>query len=706
MSKIQGIVKELLQLKRIKKLWPAQEKAIQRGLLETKDNFVIIAPTSAGKTLAAELAMFQALKQGKRVLYLLPMQALISEKVREFNYLSTNYKVSDGSKWDEANVVIATFESFYRAALLNPDVVRGFGFAVVDEFHVLYDKFRGFSLEKAITLLKLNGIRMICLSATFEDRREVAGWLNAKLVEIPEEMRAIKLEQTTWDLSKEANPMKKIYQEITAKNLKPCLIFCSKKDSARSRALELSRVLREGKSRNEVTRIFYEKLGRQQLTQLEQDLIECMAKRVAFHHSGLSSQLKALVEEKFRSSELDYLFATTSLAYGVNFPAKTVIICDLTFWDPETVRQTDVPVYLYIQMAGRAGRPQFGKEGYVIIVAKGRGDAERTKVYLEAKLEKAYSRIVHDDLFRKAILELVYSGRTKDDQILDFFKATFFNFQGTATKERLGKFDLQRNVKEHAQYLEDAGFLGYYGGAGFALKDLGKVTLEFLFQTFVQHELTPFQNLDKYLEETKEMKTGFDIIYKLTKDFVETNLSRTGRDKARDIDDFFEKKGIDKLSAPEYTAYAIYFGWMGNFREDVIETDFKVYASQIRDVANELFRLLEVYEALARKRNLTIPDKFEVLKDRLRHGVREDEVPFVKLRGIERDIVRGLYDFGRDTLAKPPFELKGTLLEKLIEHYKKSGERKTFTLLSGKIEHIGDVRARKIVDLIKSKASS
>jgi len=173
-------------LKGIKKLWPAQERAIEQGLLETTENFVIVAPTSAGKTFAAELAMFQTLRQGKRVLYLLPMQAMISEKAREFSYLVPHYSISDGPKGDKADVVISTFEAFYRTTLLNPSAARAFGLAIIDEFHVLYDKLRGFNLEKAITLLKLHGIRMVCLSATFEDKLEVAGWLNAKLVEIPE----------------------------------------------------------------------------------------------------------------------------------------------------------------------------------------------------------------------------------------------------------------------------------------------------------------------------------------------------------------------------------------------------------------------------------------------------------------------------------------------------------------------------------------
>jgi len=68
--------------------------------------------------------------------------------------------------------------------------------------------------------------------------------------------------------------------------------------------------------------------------------------------------------------------------------------------------------------------------------------------------------------------------------------------------------------------------------------------------------------------------------------------------------------------------------------------------------------------------------------------------------------VRGLWEFARDTLSAPPFELKGTLLQKLVQHCTKFGEDATFNLLSGKVKHIGDVRARRILDLVKSQAQS
>jgi hypothetical protein len=241
------------------------------------------------------------------------------------------------------------------------------------------------------------------------------------------------------------------------------------------------------------------------------------------------------------------------------------------------------------------------------------------------------------------------------------------------------------------------------GAAGFALTDLGKVTLEFLFTTFRQYELTPFQSLDKFLEESKQVKSHFDIVYKLVSDF-EIYLGRTGKEMATEIVPFFEKLGVGKPSVPEHTAFGLYFGWMENLREDDIESEYKVYANQIPEVAKEIVKLLDVYEALAKKRNMGIPANFAILKDRLTYGVREEELPFVKLSGIGRDTARALYAFGCDTLAVAPFDYKGTLIEKLCRNKEEYGAAATLALLQ-KIPRIVDKRSRKILDLVQASTS-
>ena len=144
---MEDTISELLELKGYDSLRPPQEKAVERGLLENTRNYIIIAPTSTGKTFTAELAMYETLKSGGRVLYLVPSKALVTEKISDFKYLEEkkDYYVTDtrgADAWDTAHILVTTFERFFFETLKNPVRTQGFNLAIIDEFHVLYDKFR------------------------------------------------------------------------------------------------------------------------------------------------------------------------------------------------------------------------------------------------------------------------------------------------------------------------------------------------------------------------------------------------------------------------------------------------------------------------------------------------------------------------------------------------------------------------------------
>src|SRR4030042_2643237 len=153
-----GLVEKWLALKKWSQPNITQKKAIDSGLLTDSKNLVVIAPTASGKTGIAELATMQMLESKKRVVYLVPLKALVSEKERDFSKLLQAYKATlageDIQTWDNSDLVISTFELFYRTALIKPDIIKNFSLAIVDEFHLLYDKLRGFNLEKVLTILK------------------------------------------------------------------------------------------------------------------------------------------------------------------------------------------------------------------------------------------------------------------------------------------------------------------------------------------------------------------------------------------------------------------------------------------------------------------------------------------------------------------------------------------------------------------------
>jgi len=709
------IVQELIKMKedftgkKYTPLYETQTRALKAGLLEKGDNFVIIAPTASGKTLNAEFVIYQCLKNHQKVVYLTPTTSLCSDKEKEFAYLEKKgYKITASGNWRDADLVITTFEALYRVALRNFRAIEQFRLAVIDEFHILYDPTRGFNLEKAITFLKKNKYRIICLSATFEDRNEIRQWLEAELVHVPEEFRKVPLKKDILDLSQIREPTKRVLalQDwlVKSKILYPYIIFCSRKDWARSRALQITTMIpKEGviSDKKTLQKEFFEALPyHRELTSLETDLLRCLEYKVAFHHSGLHKRFRDLVEEKFVKREVDFLFATTGIAYGINFPAKTVVLHDLTLF--QQGKNKPIPVYMFIQMSGRAGRPQFGKEGYAYITANNAIDIMRGKKMLEGKLERAESHIANDDYFQKFLLELIYSGRKKEEEIIGFLKGTFYYFQSLEeSKKSVMEFDFGKILKRQLEYLTSQGFVEYLGRPGFKLLDLGEVTIDFLFTTYKNYELRCFIELNKFLEKEQKISPDFELILKLSREFDGARLYKIPHEKSKDIQSFFENRGVTKPGHPEYSSYSIFFGWMENKPEHQIEMDLKVWTSALENVSEELHNLLNAYEALAKKKNIDIPEGWRDFKDRILYGVRKDELPFVKRKGIKRNVVRNLCEYCQSVLKGPIHRYRGTMIEVLRSFCKDKGESFALTTLIKDAPNIGPSRASTILGVVK-----
>jgi len=698
----QSIIEELMKIKGITTLWPAQKMAIDAGLLTSDRNFVVIAPTASGKTLTAEFVMLQTLSKGGKVVYLVPSTALVNDKETEFSYLQSKYRVSR-KDWLDSDLVITTFEFFYKMALLNRRSVENFTLAVIDEFHVLYDQTRGFNLEKALTMLKELKIRIVCLSATFEDKEEIREWLNANLVVVPESERKVPLEKGSINLASVASRerMTKFYTLLaSAQDKHPMIVFCSTRDRTRSRALALCNSMQPvgdpSKLRGQIEGI----VSRTTLTSLEEQLYSCLRKGAAFHHSGLDERLRKMIEDKFKNKEIKVLFATTGLAFGINFPARTVILSDLTIYQENETK--DVETYLFLQMAGRAGRPKFDDKGFAYVVIDDSADVFRSKKLLQGTLERAFSHIMLDDLFKKAILELIFARRSREDQIISFFENTFYNFQSTRIKS-LVEFNLKEKLGHSLKEMIDEGFVEYMGAPGYKLTDLGYVTAQFLLETFKTYTLDAFLTLNDYLEGSGEAKIDFDLILELSKKFEGTRAFKIPREQSEEIEDFYNNRGVEKPSHAEYSAYAIFNGWMENRPKHEIEQDFKVYASTLDSVANELSKILEAYKNLASKKRKRIDPKFDILKDRISHGVKEEQIPFAKLKGLSRDSVRELSTWCNAVLRRPPFNYTGSLIEVLTKLYQDKGRDDNFLLtkLANGPAMIGPKKAQKIVNLIK-----
>ena len=177
--------------KEIKELRPSQEKAVKAGLFKG-ENLLVCTPTASGKTLIAEMLMLKRILEEKgKAVYIVPLKALATEKYKEFKkkYPMINIALSigdldsnDKGLWKK-DIIIATSEKLDSLIRHRVDWLDDIKVIVVDEIHLLNDPGRGPTLEILLTILKeKTDAQILGLSATIGNPKELADWLNAKLV--------------------------------------------------------------------------------------------------------------------------------------------------------------------------------------------------------------------------------------------------------------------------------------------------------------------------------------------------------------------------------------------------------------------------------------------------------------------------------------------------------------------------------------------
>jgi helicase len=194
--------------KEIELLRPAQEKAINAGLLNNQ-NLLICTPTASGKTFIAELAFLKnIIEKNKKAIYIVPLKALASEKYKDFskkygNLMKISLSIGDFDSEDrylkDYDLIICTSEKLDSLMRHHVPWLSQIGCVIIDEIHLINDPTRGPTLEIIITLLKelLIDIHLIGLSATIGNPLQLANWLNAKLIE--DDWRPVKLKQGIYD---------------------------------------------------------------------------------------------------------------------------------------------------------------------------------------------------------------------------------------------------------------------------------------------------------------------------------------------------------------------------------------------------------------------------------------------------------------------------------------------------------------------------
>ncbi|KAI5966207.1 HFM1 [Candida pseudojiufengensis] len=394
-------------------------------------NCVISAPTGSGKTVLFELAILKAAEQMEdfKALYLAPTKALCSERkddwTKKFSPLGITVGVLTGdSSFKEAEnvrtskVIISTPEKWDMITRKWKDYKKLFGLIkllLVDEVHILKET-RGATLEVVMTRMKriCSEIRILAISATIANVHDIANWLDAEALNFGDEYRAVRLKKIVSGYKPHSdnefsfdNFLNTKLIEVINKhsNGKPVLIFCATRNSCQGTAKYLSE--------NYLNRGIALKLK-------DKDLANYVKLGVAFHHAGLVIADRKQIESAFLGGSIKYLCCTSTLAVGMNLPAYLVVIKGTKCWFENSFQEyteTDV-----LQMIGRAGRPQFEKDGVAVIMTN--KSTEQKYERLLKGTEKVESTL-HLNFAENLLAEIAVGNINSIEDALSWLKTTY-----------------------------------------------------------------------------------------------------------------------------------------------------------------------------------------------------------------------------------------------------------------------------------------
>jgi replicative superfamily II helicase len=353
------------------------------------ENIILAAPTNSGKTAIAEMSILKSLLFEKKAIYLSPLRSLGYEKEGEWKktFGAYGWKVeavtgeTDYSyqKLQNSDIILTTVEKLdsLTRKQQGADLLEEVGVVVVDEIHLLNDPERGGTLEALLMSLRnvsqTTSLRIIGLSATLPNCEEVAEWLGAKTLRYDESYRMVKLTTEIRTYKPLASSFKDRFRKnyivynLIKNNIRRgygSLCFVSSRQDTQLLAEKIVELIIENGI--QVT----SKPERHILDQVKNPKLQhLMAHSVAFHHANVGKDDRALVEKSFREGKLSTLCSTSTLAWGINLPARSVVIRDTSIYNPYKGEQS-IGILNILQMQGRAGRAGYDTVGYAYLIVK------------------------------------------------------------------------------------------------------------------------------------------------------------------------------------------------------------------------------------------------------------------------------------------------------------------------------------------------
>lgn len=400
-------------------LYPFPLDTFQREAISTLlrgDSVMVAAPTGSGKTVVAEFGIYDSFRRAGHVIYTAPIKALSNQKFRDLRQVygdDVGLLTGDITENRDARILVMTTEILRNMLLQSPWELDNVETVIFDEIHYLADPERGTTWEESIILCP-DHIQLICLSATVTNASEISGWISRThrpIRLIVHNKRPVPLALYYYhdhelsmiidhrgkrvadfshvggearrrrgqprkpgghqrEVSDEPQPHE-IVESLKSQNLLPAIYFLFSRNDCQAFAERLA-MMRPGlitsEHEQQIEQVLASYLAniRPEDQELEQvkTILQLARQGIGFHHAGLLPVLKQLVEVLFSRGLMQVVFATDTLALGVNMPARTVVIGRMSKWDGRR-RRTLIPNE-FQQMAGRAGRRGMDAFGHVV----------------------------------------------------------------------------------------------------------------------------------------------------------------------------------------------------------------------------------------------------------------------------------------------------------------------------------------------------
>ena len=577
--------------------------------IKSNNNVLVVAPTGSGKTYIAEKSIEHYLNKQQNVFYTTPIKALSNQKYNDFNKQGINTGLLTGDRTVNKNseLVIATTEILRNMIFSNDNKLGNTGLIILDEVHYLGDKERGTTWEEILIHANQN-IKFLCLSATIKNKNEFLEWIvslrgstslvNSDIRPTPLEISLVTSSKSDKKIkiikSSKDNKNKKIFkfdrqakqytrpklneqaEYLDSRNLLPVIFFFFSRERVESSSRQLANKMSVIDNRNQIKDKYntvFNDLTHEEINLLNLDEHMWMWSRgVGFHHAGLAPIVKEFVEYLFLNKYIKYLFATETLALGINMPAKSIYIDRLHKYDGIKTRPLTQSEFL--QLSGRAGRRGIDDKGFAFL-----------------SYDKSINRDWYSNLFTLKPNDLISAFSVNYSSILnllniysvdksvELLQKSFFAYQNMYKTERLENiFYSKYNV------LNELGFLN---------SDKGKV----LTQTYRDNLIPAIYLFNSEFKKNINFKLMF-ISSGITNDRAEfaindnfDSLLATYQTSLELVNKTESSNGVKKLMTLNFSWFSVFYEYMKTDNIEYVVNKFGLNIGDFIKVAKEASEL-------------------------------------------------------------------------------------------------------------------